>query len=87
MGREIRNLVEANDVRVSQHFHDLHLPEDLLQIVVIQLRLVHDFNRHLRHGERQRKRECTDYIKFNSPNTTNLQDRLKSTCACSPVVF
>lgn len=49
-----RDLVEANDVRMSQHFHDLHLPEDLLQIVVIQLRLVHDFNRHLRHVKRER---------------------------------
>lgn len=43
-----RDLVEANDVRVSQHLHDLHLPEYLLQVVVIQLRLIHDFNRHLR---------------------------------------
>lgn len=43
-----RDLVEANDVWMSQHLHDLHLPEDLLQIVIVQLRLVHNFNGHLR---------------------------------------
>lgn len=42
-----QDLVQTNDVWMPQHLHDLHLPEDLLQIVVIQLRLVHDFNRHL----------------------------------------
>lgn len=55
-----RDLVETNDVWMSQHLHDLHLPEDLLQIVVVQLRLVHDFNRHLRH------RENTDDTNFPS---------------------
>lgn len=41
------DLIEANDVRVSQHLHDLDLPEDLLQVLIIKLGLVHNFYRHL----------------------------------------
>lgn len=40
-------LVEADDVRMLQELHDLHLSEDLFQVLVVQLSLVHYFNRHL----------------------------------------
>lgn len=51
---------------MSQHLHDLHLPKDLLQVVVVQLRLVHDFDRHLRRGQRQREDGFENF-------TTNLE--------------
>lgn len=40
-------LVEADDVRMLQQLHDLHLSEDLFQVLVVQLSLVHYFDRHL----------------------------------------
>lgn len=40
-------LVEADDVGVLQQLHDLHLSEDLLQVLVVQLGLIHYFYRHL----------------------------------------
>lgn len=46
------DLVETNDVGVPQHLHDLHLPEDLLQVFIVQLGLVHYFDGHL---NRERK--------------------------------
>lgn len=55
-----RDLVEANDVWMSQHLHDLHLSEDLLQVVIVQLRLVHYFNGHLRQKERENKLKTND---------------------------
>lgn len=40
-------LVEADDVRMLQQLHDLHLSEDLFQVLVVQLSLVHYFDGHL----------------------------------------
>lgn len=41
-------LVETDDVGVLQQLHDLHLSEDLFQVLIIQLGLIHYFYRHLR---------------------------------------
>lgn len=40
-------LVEANDVWVLQHLHNLHLSEYLFQVLIIQLGLIHNFYSHL----------------------------------------
>lgn len=54
-------LVEADDVRVLQQLHDLHLSENLFQVLVVQLRLIHYFYRHLgdKRDERERKKRRT----------------------------
>lgn len=36
---------------VLQQLHNLHLPEDLFQVLVIQLGLIHDFYGHLETRE------------------------------------
>lgn len=48
-----RYLVEANDVWMLQQLHDLHLSEDLLQVLIVQLSLIHYLYRHL-EGEGRR---------------------------------
>lgn len=40
-------LVQADDVRMLQQLHYLHLSEDLFQVLIVQLSLVHYFYRHL----------------------------------------
>lgn len=40
-------LVEADDVGVLQQLHDLHLSEDLFQVLIVQLGLIHYFYSHL----------------------------------------
>lgn len=52
MDRQTVYLVEANDVRMLQQLHDLHLSEDLLQVLVIQLGLIHNLYSHLERGDR-----------------------------------
>lgn len=53
-------LVEADDVGVLQQLHDLHLSEDLFQVLIVQLGLIHYFYSHLeierqeRDGERDK---------------------------------
>lgn len=44
-------LVEADYVGVLQQLHDLHLSEDLFQVLVVQLGLIHYFYSHLEEGE------------------------------------
>ena len=41
------DLVETNDVGMPQHLHDLHLPEYLLEILIVQLSLIHYLYGHL----------------------------------------
>lgn len=48
------HLVEADDVGVLQQLHDLHFSEDLFQVLIIQLGLVHYFYSHL-ETERQER--------------------------------
>lgn len=44
-------LVEADDVGVPQQLHDLDLSEDLFQVLIIQLGLIHYFYSHLETKE------------------------------------
>lgn len=46
-------LIEADDVGVLEQLHDLHLSEDLFQVLIIQLALVDDLYSHLETGRRQ----------------------------------
>lgn len=50
-------LIEADDVGVLQQLHDLHLSEDLFQVFVIQLGLIHNFYSHLEKRTRRRWRD------------------------------
>lgn len=47
-------LVEADDVGVLQQLHDLHLSEDLFQVLIVQLGLIHYFYSHLETERRER---------------------------------
>lgn len=49
-------LVEADDVGVLQQLHDLHLSEDLFQVLLVQLGLIHYFYSHLETETREKKR-------------------------------
>lgn len=49
-------LVEADDVGVLQQLHDLHLSEDLFQVLLVQLGLIHYFYSHLETETREEKR-------------------------------
>lgn len=40
-------LVEADDVGVLQQLHDLHLSEDLFQVLIVQLGFIHYFYSYL----------------------------------------
>lgn len=48
-------LVEADDVGVLQQLHDLHLSEDLFQVLIVELGLIHYFYSHLEREETRRK--------------------------------
>lgn len=50
-GKANMYLVEADDVGVLEQLHDLHLSEDLFQVFIIQLALIHDFYSHLENDE------------------------------------
>lgn len=65
-------LVEPDDVRVFQQLHDLHLPEDLFQVVVIQLGLVHDLYSHLER--RQDGEGCVSLPSRDRGPTTNMAE-------------
>lgn len=52
-------LEEADDVGVLQQLHDLHLSEDLFQVLIIQLGLIHYFYSHLK-TERRREKKGTE---------------------------
>lgn len=41
------HLVEPDNVGVAQHLHNLHFPENLLQVLFIQLRLINDLDSNL----------------------------------------
>lgn len=47
-------LVEADDVGVLQQLHDLHLSEDLFQVLIVQLGLIHYFYSHLETKRQER---------------------------------
>ena len=46
--RAFAHLVESNDVRMAEHFHDLNLAQNLVEVTLRQLRFVDDFNRNLK---------------------------------------
>lgn len=46
-------LVKTDDVGVLQQLHDLHLSEDLFQVLIIQLGLIHYFYCHLESEEKK----------------------------------
>ena len=51
------DLVEPNDVRVLQEFHDFNLSSNLTTILSIQSSLVNDLNGNLGGGRERRERE------------------------------
>lgn len=47
----VPDLVQLDDVRVVQLFHDVHLAVHLLQVRRVQLRLVDDLDGHLQQND------------------------------------
>lgn len=44
----LHDLVEPDDVRMSQPFHYVHLAEDFREVLLVEFGLVDDFDRHLK---------------------------------------
>lgn len=56
-------LVEADDVGMLQQLHDLHLSEDLFQVLIVQLGLIHYFYSYLeRKKARVVRRDKDEWI-------------------------
>lgn len=49
----LHHLIQSDYVRMAQPFHYVHLSKDLCQILLVQLRLVDDFDGHLRTNRRE----------------------------------
>ena len=60
------DLIETNNVWMTERLHDLYFTKDLLEVVDVQLRLVNDLDRHLTTDNR------TYNIKLTMTNNRNV---------------